>query len=416
MKGGIFLKLKLTTKILIGLAAGIIVGLLLGGVPDIATTYIQPFGDLFLNLIKMIIVPLVLSSLVVGASSVGDIKKLGRIGGKTVGFYLVTTAIAVLIGLLLGNLLVPGAGIDIPIDATPEAVEAPSIGDTLVGMVPSNAFGAMVESNMLQIIVFALFLGIAITAIGDKGKPFLSFFDSMAEVMYKVTSFVMAYAPIGVFALIAPIVASQGASVLLPLLKVIIAVYIGCILHAILVYSSAVKLFAKINPLKFFKGVAPPATVAFSTSSSAGTLPVSMKAAQDNLGVSESVASFVLPLGATINMDGTALYQGVCALFVAQVYGLDLSLAQQLTIVLTATLASIGTAGVPGAGLIMLTMVLTSVNLPLEGVALIAGIDRILDMARTSVNVMGDMAASVVVAATEKELNVDIGDGETKTT
>jgi Na+/H+-dicarboxylate symporter len=416
LKGGIYLKLKLTTKILIGLAAGIIVGLLLGGVPDIATTYIKPFGDLFLNLIKMIIVPLVLSSLVVGASSVGDIKKLGRIGGKTVGFYLVTTAIAVLIGLLLGNLLVPGAGIDIPVDATPDAVEAPSIGATLVGMVPSNAFSAMVDANMLQIIVFALFLGIAITAIGDKGKPFLSFFDSMAEVMYKVTSFVMAYAPIGVFALIAPIVASQGASVLLPLLKVVIAVYIGCILHAILVYSSAVKIFAKISPLKFFKGAAPPATVAFSTSSSAGTLPVSMKAAQENLGVSESVSSFVLPLGATINMDGTALYQGVCALFVAQVYGLDLSIAQQLTIVLTATLASIGTAGVPGAGLIMLTMVLTSVNLPLEGVALIAGIDRILDMARTSVNVIGDMAASVVVAATEKELDTDIVNGETKTT
>ena len=314
----------------------------------------------------MIIVPLVFASLVVGAASVGDIRKLGRIGGKTLAYYLVTTAIAVVIGLILGNLLVPGAGIEIPTDATPEAVEAPSIAQTIVGMIPSNPVTAMADANMLQIIVFALFIGVAITAVGDKGKPLLNVVDSLAEVMYKITAFVMAYAPIGVFALITPVVANQGVSVLLPLLKVVIGVYLGCILHALIVYSSAVKVFARMNPMKFFRGVASPATVAFSTSSSAGTLPVTMKATQENLGVPESIASFVLPLGATINMDGTALYQGVCALFISQVYGIELTIAQQLTIVLTATLASIGTAGVPGAGLIMLTMVLQSVNLPLE--------------------------------------------------
>ncbi len=396
--------MKLTTKILLGLVAGIIVGLLLAGAPNIATNYIKPFGDIFLNLIKMIIVPLVFASLVVGAASVGDIRKLGRIGGKTLAYYLVTTAIAVVIGLILGNLLVPGAGIEIPTDATPEAVEAPSIAQTIVGMIPSNPVTAMADANMLQIIVFALFIGVAITAVGDKGKPLLNVVDSLAEVMYKITAFVMAYAPIGVFALITPVVANQGVSVLLPLLKVVIGVYLGCILHALIVYSSAVKVFARMNPMKFFRGVASPATVAFSTSSSAGTLPVTMKATQENLGVPESIASFVLPLGATINMDGTALYQGVCALFIAQVYTIELTIAQQLTIVLTATLASIGTAGVPGAGLIMLTMVLQSVNLPLEGIALIAGIDRILDMARTCINVVGDISASVVVAATENEL------------
>lgn len=389
-----------------GLLLGIIVGLFLQGAPDVTTTYIQPFGDLFLNLIKMIIVPLVLSSLVVGAASMGDMKKLGRVGGKTVLYYLCTTAIAVLIGLLLGNVFQPGTGIEIPVDAAAEAAEAPSLAETIVNMVPSNPIQAMVNGDMLQIIVFALFLGIAITAVGEKGKPFYNFFDSMAEVMYKVTAFVMKYAPIGVFALIAPVVANQGVDVLLPLLKVVIAVYLGCILHSLIVYSSAVKIFAKINPKQFFKAALEPATVAFSTSSSSGTLPVSIRTAQDKLGVSEPVASFVLPLGATINMDGTALYQGVCALFVAQVYGLDLAITQQITIVLTATLASIGTAGVPSAGLIMLTMVLQSVGLPLEGVALIAGIDRILDMARTSVNVIGDLSASVVVGATEGELTV----------
>jgi Na+/H+-dicarboxylate symporter len=405
--------MKLTTKILIGLIAGIVVGLLLGGNPDVANNYIKPFGTLFLRMIKMIIVPLVLSSLVVGTASMGDVKKLGRIGGKTIAYYLITTAIAVTIGLILGNLIDPGAGLSIPVNASVEAKAAPKLVDTLLNIIPTNPLSAMVDGNMLQIIAFALFIGIGITLVGEKGKPFLNFFDSMAEVMYKITAVVMSYAPIGVFALITPVVAENGPAVLLPLAKVIAAVYVGCFLHAAITYSSIVKAFAKLNPLTFFKGALPATTVAFSTCSSSGTLPVTIKSAQDNLGVSESVSSFVLPLGATINMDGTALYQGVCALFVAQVYGLDLTLAQQVTIVLTATLASIGTAGVPGAGFIMLTMVLQAVGLPLEGSALIAGIDRVLDMARTSINVTGDLSAAVVIAATEKELNVPQETGQT---
>lgn len=398
--------MRLTTKILIGLIAGIIVGLMLGGNPEIANKVIKPFGTLFLRMIKMIIVPLVLSSLVVGAASTGDVRKLGRIGGKTIAYYLVTTAVAVTIGLILGNIIDPGAGLSIPVDATVKAREAPSIVDTVLNIIPTNPLSSLVEGKMLQIIAFALFLGIGITLIGEKGKPFLNFFESMAEVMYKITGIVMSYAPIGVFALITPVVAVNGPSVLLPLAKVIVAVYLGCLLHATVVYSSLVKAFAKMNPLTFFKGILPASTVAFSTCSSSGTLPVTIKSTRDNLGVSEGVSSFVLPLGATINMDGTALYQGVCALFVAQVYGLSLTLGQQLTIVLTATLASIGTAGVPGAGFIMLTMVLQSVGLPLEGAALIAGIDRVLDMARTSVNVTGDASAAVVIAATENELQM----------
>ncbi|ADL07399.1 dicarboxylate/amino acid:cation symporter [Thermosediminibacter oceani] len=401
------MRINVTTKILIGLILGVFVGLLFTSAPGAATTYIKPFGDLFLNLIKMIIVPLVLSSLVVGAASTGDVGKLGRIGAKTLTYYLLTTAFAVALGLILGNILDPGMGMTLPPDAKVEVQQAPSVVETLLNIVPTNPIKAMAEANMLQIIVFAIFLGIAITFAGEKGKPVLNFFDSLAEISYKIVGIIMEYAPIGVFALIVPVVAANGPSVLLPLLKVIITVYLGCALHAVLVYSSLVFLFARMSPVKFFKGAAPAMLVAFTTSSSSATLPVSMEATEKNLGVSKSISSFVLPLGATINMDGTALYQGVCALFVAQVFGINLTLSEQIVIILTATLASIGTAGVPGAGLIMLTMVLQSVGLPLEGIALIAGIDRILDMVRTCINVTGDIAGSVVVAATEKELNQD---------
>lgn len=408
-------KLKLTTKIFIGLILGIVVGLLMQGTPEIAQTYIKPVGTLFLNMIKMIIVPLVFSSLVVGAASIGDPKTLGRIGGKTVIYYLFTTAIAVTIGLALGTIMNPGAGLTIPIDvAAAKAVETPSIIDTLLNIIPSNPLKGMVEGNILQVIAFALFLGVGCTFLPkEKSEPFVKLVDSIAEIMYKITAFIMELAPYGVFGLIVPVVSQFGIDVLKPLSMVILAVYIGCVLHAVLVYSTAVKVFAKTNPIKFFKGVAPAAVTAFSTSSSAGTLPITITSVRKNLGVSEKIASFVLPLGATINMDGTALYQGVCALFVAQIYGIELSVAQMVTVVLTATLGSIGTAGVPGAGLIMLTLVLQSVGLPLEGLVLIAGVDRILDMARTCVNVIGDASCAVVVDATEnnrisREKNVKV--------
>ncbi len=406
-------KIQLTTKILLGLILGIVVGLLLNGNQEFANTYIKPFGTLFLNMIKMIIVPLVFSSLIVGAASIGDPKTLGRIGGKTLMYYLLTTAFAVTIGLVLATVLKPGSGLAIPIDAVATPAEVPSIIDTLLNMVPSNPLRGLVDGNILQVIVFALFLGIGCTALPENvSKPFISFFDSLAEIMYKITAFIMKFAPIGVFGLIVPVVTQYGLDVLKPLSMVIFAVYVGCIIHAVVVYSTAVKVLAKINPIKFFKGIAPAAITAFSTTSSSGTLPVTIKNVRENLGVSEKISSFVLPLGATINMDGTALYQGVCALFLAQVYGIDLTIAQMFTIILTATLGSIGTAGVPGAGFIMLTLVLQSVGLPLEGLVLIAGIDRILDMARTSVNVIGDASCAVIVAASENELDREISDKE----
>lgn len=398
--------MKLTTKILLGLLAGVVVGLFMTGNSGFANTFIKPVGTLFINLITMVIVPLVLASLVVGAASLGDMKTLGRIGGKTLAYYLLTTAFAVTLGLILGSIIEPGIGLTASGKAQ-EAAKAPSAIDTILNIIPKNPVKALVDGSMLQIIVFALFLGVGASALPDgKGKPVISFFDSMAEVMYKVTSFIMEFAPIGVFGLIVPVVAANGPKVLLPLIKVIVAVYIGCILHAILVYSTSVKIFANYSPIKYFKGIMPAALTAFTTCSSSATLPVTMKSVKESLGVSDRIASFVLPLGATVNMDGTALYQGVCALFIAQLYGIDLTAAQYATIVLTATLASIGTAGVPGAGLIMLSMVLSSVGLPLEGVALIAGIDRVLDMIRTCVNVVGDTSAAVVIAASEKELNV----------
>ena len=413
-EGGFMKKLQLSTKILIGLGAGILVGLLLQGAPAVANTWIKPFGSLFLNLIKMIIVPLVLASLVVGTCGLGDVKKLGRIGGKTLAYYLLTTAFAVTLGLIIANVFNVGGGLSIPVDAAKvEATQAPKFIDTLLGIVPTNPIKAMADGNMLQIIVFALVLGGGIVAIGDKGTPLFSFFDSLAEVTYKITNAIMSFAPIGVFALITPVVAANGPKVLLPLLKVVIAVYLGCFLHMLIVYSSTLKILGNFSPVKFFKGIFPAQAIAFTTASSSATLPINMKCIEENMGVSKPISSFVLPLGATVNMDGTALYQGICALFVAQVYGIDLTFAQNVTIVLTATLASIGTAGVPGAGLIMLTMVLQSVGLPLEGVALIAGIDRILDMARTVVNITGDASCAVIVAATENELDRNC---ETKTT
>lgn len=401
-------KISLSVKICLGLVLGVIVGILLQSNSDIATTYIQPFGTLFLNLIKLVIVPLVFSSLLVGVCSLGDLKKLGRLGGKTVIYFFVTTVFAITVGLVLANVMNVGGGGNFTIPNETQAAassEVPSILNTFLNIIPSNPLKAVVEGNMLQTIAFALILGGGVVAIGEKGKIVEQFFDAIAEIMYKVTAAIMSLAPYGVFALIAPVIAVNGVGVLLPLISVIIAVYLGSLLHAIIVYSSTVKFFANIGPIQFFKKVSSAIAIAFTTSSSAGTLPVSMRCVEENLGVSKSVASFVLPLGTTINMDGTALYQGVCALFIANVAHIDLNIQQQITIILTATLASIGTAGVPGAGMIMLTMVLQSVGLPIGGIALVAGIDRILDMARTTVNVVGNCACSVVIAASEKELD-----------
>lgn len=399
-------KLSLPVQILIALVLGVIVGLMLRGNPDIAVNYIKPFGTLFLNLIKLIIVPLVFSSLITGVGNLNDVKQLGRLGGKTLAFYLITTAFAVSLGLIMANVFNVGGGYVLPTEElVVEVKEAPSVVETLLGIIPANPLKAIVEGNMLQIIAFAIILGSGILVLGEKGKILFQVFDSLAETMYVITGAIMRLAPIGVFALIVPVIAEHGAGILQSLLRLIIIAYVASLIHAGVIYSASVQFLGGMSPIKFFKGISPASILAFTTSSSSGTLPVTMKCCEDNLGVSKPVASFVLPLGATINMDGTAIYQGVSALFIAQVFGIDLSIGQQLGIVLTATLASIGTAGVPGAGMIMLTLVLQSTGLPLEGIALIAGVDRILDMIRTSVNVTGDAACAVVVAKSEGELS-----------
>lgn len=397
-------KLDLWKKILIGMILGIVVGAILGEKAEL----IKPLGTLFINAIKMLIVPLVFCSLVVGITSMKDIRKMGRISIKTIVIYLVTTAIAIAIGLILSTLLHPGDGLDVMQKAAVEGKAAPSLVSTIVGLIPTNPVGALASGNILQIIVFAIGLGVALAMIGKKGEAAISVFESLAEAMYKLTEIVMKFAPIGVFALMAWVAGKYGLTVLLPLVKVIGTVYLGAAIIIVVFYSLLLKSVGRLNPIHFLKGIKNPLAIAFTTSSSSGTLPATIKASRDELGVSKSVASFVLPLGATINMDGTALYQGVCAVFIAQAFGVDLAFYDYITIILTATLASIGTAGVPGAGLVMLSLVLTSVGLPLEGLSIVAGIDRILDMARTVVNVCGDMMVSTLVAKSEGELDEDI--------
>ena len=396
--------LALWKKIFIGLCLGLIVGLLF---KDVALM-LKPVGTLFINMIKMLIVPLVFATLVTGITSMEDLSKMRRIGIKTFSIYLITTAIAVAIGLAFGILFEPGSGVALSNTTAVAVKNAPPLIDTLLALVPTNPIDSLTKGDILQIIVFAIFLGISINLAGEKGRPVAAFFESFSETMFKMTEIVISFAPIGVFGLMAWVSASYGVDVLLSLAKVIACVYIASMIHMALTMGGGIALFAKLNPIRFFKGILSAQTVAFTTTSSSGTLPITTSNTIHNLGVSKPIASFVLPLGATINMDGTAIYQGICVMFVAQAFGVDLTFANYLTIILTATLASIGTAGVPGAGLIMLSLVLTSVNLPLEGIAIIAGIDRILDMARTTVNITGDAMTSVLIAKSEGELDEKI--------
>ena len=387
--------MNLSIKIFLALVLSVVVGLIAG--PDalpFIKWWIAPIGTMFINLIKMMIVPVVFTSLIVGMTSIGDTKKLGRIGIKTIVIYLCTTAIAILIGFAVAGLFHPGIGMSMTSDAAVEVKKAPSLMQVLVAT----------KADILPIIIFALFVGVGILQVGgERAKTLISFFDACAEVCYKIIAMVMAVSPIGVFCLLLPVVAANGPSVLLPLLSVIGCMAIGSAIHAVGVYSTLARIWGGHTPLAFFKGMSEAMMIAFTTCSSAGTLPVNMKNTQEKLGVSREVTSFVLPLGATINMDGTAVYMGICSLFVANVFGVDLSFGQMAMIVLTGTLASIGTAGVPGAGLIMLAMVLQSVGLPLEGLALVAGIDRILDMFRTCLNITGDAAVACVINETEKK-------------
>ena len=394
-------KLSLPVLIVIALVLGVIAGLLMMSHVEFAVTYIKPFGTIFLNLLKFIVVPIVLLSIMCGVMSMEDIRRVGAIGGKTVVFYLGTTAFAISIGLLVSNLLkgffkvLETSGLEY------EAAEPVSFMDTLVNIFPSNFFAPLHDANMLQVIVIALLIGFGFVLVGEKAAPAKAVIESLNEVMVKVMDLIIKLSPIGVFCLITPVVAENGAAVIGSLAAVIGVAYLCYILHMVVVYSVAVKGVAGISPLKFFKEMSPAMIFAFSSASSVGTLPINMECTE-KLGVHKEIGSFVLPLGATINMDGTAIYQGVSAVFIATCFGIDLTFGQMVTIVLTATLASIGTAGVPGAGLVMLTMVLQSVGLPLEGVALIAGVDRIFDMGRTVCNITGDAACSCVVNAMEE--------------
>lgn len=399
------LTFKVITALLLGAVAGLLLNLYAPDVFNIVNPYLfVPLGQIFLALISMLVVPLVFLSLVLGVAGLGDPAKLGRMGIKTITYFLLTTTIAILIALSLAAVVQPGLAGDFDLEAaTFEAEEAPSIAQTLMNIIPKNPLAAMMEGNMLQIIVFAVFIGLALTALGEKTKGILNLVEQGNEIMMYLVGLVMKFAPYGTFGLIATAVGSQGLSAMQAMGSYMLVILAALLIHAVVTYGGTVFFLAKKSPVWFFKEFFPAMTVAFSTSSSTGTLPVSMDIAQNKLNVPKPISSFVQPLGATINMDGTAIMQGVATLFIAQAYGLELTTAELATVVLTAVLASIGTAGVPGVGLIMLAMVLSSVNLPVAGIGLVIGIDRLLDMSRTAINISGDAACALYVAETEKK-------------
>ena len=426
------MKLELHWKIIIGLVLGLLYGIFAAsqGLASFTNDWVAPFGKIFLNLLKLIAVPLVLSSLITGVASLSDTKKVSRIGGKTITIYVLTTAVAVTIGLISVNILQPGD--TVPEDMktklqetyksaasgrmeAAEEVKDRSILQPLVDMVPSNIFSSASNNrNMLQVVFVAIIVGIALIQIPkNKGKPVLDFFEGINELVIKLVDNIMLIAPIGVFALIADTITSVAGDNLNNILELLsalgyymLAVIIGLVLQMAITYTFVLKSFSKMNLKTFYQGIAPAQLLAFSTSSSGATLPVTMERCEEELGVSEEVSSFVLPLGATINMDGTALYQAVAAVFIAQTIGMDLALGAQLTIVFTAVLASIGTAAVPGAGIIMLIIILEAVGVPSAGIALILGVDRILDMMRTVTNVTGDATVAVAIHSSEGQQSI----------
>ena len=425
------MKLELHWKIIIGLILGLLFGVLAAtqGWGVFVSNWVSPFGKIFINLLKLIAVPLVLSSLITGVASLSDLKKLSRIGGRTISIYIATTTVAVTIGLLSVNLLEPGAtvpddmksklqdtyqsSVSGRVEAAEEVKERSAL-QPIVDMVPSNFFNSASNNrNMLQVVFVAIIIGIALIQINKtKAKPVLDFFEGINELVIKLVDNIMLMAPYGVFALIADTITSIAGNNINNVLELLgalgfymFAVIVGLTFQTLFTYTIVLKLFSNMSIKRFYQGLAPAQLLAFSTSSSGATLPVTMERCEEKLGVSEEVSSFVLPLGATINMDGTALYQAVAAVFIAQTLGMDLTLGAQLTIVLTAVLASIGTAAVPGAGVIMLVIILEAISVPSAGIALILGVDRILDMLRTVTNVTGDASVAVAVASSEGELN-----------
>lgn len=408
-------KNNLTRRILTGMLIGIVLGSILnyfGPVGWIKTFLIEGVVEVgsrvFLSSLKLLVVPMVFVSLVVGTGSLEDIKKLGQIGSRTFLFYVCTTALAIALALLFGVIISPGEGFNLT--APPAylgAKEAPPLVDVIANIFPSNPVEAMAKGEMLQIIVFAILFGIGLTLSGQPGKRVLSLFNDLNEIIMKMVLLLMELAPYGVFFLLFKVFALQGFGAILPMAKYFFAVLLVLIIHCFLVYGSLLKIFSGMNPLTFFKKFSEVFIFAFSTASSNATIPVNMEVTEKKLGVHNSVASFTIPLGATVNMDGTAIMQGVASVFVAQVYGIELGLSGYIMVILTATLASIGTAGVPGVGLVMLAMVFNQVGLPVEGIGLIIGVDRLLDMTRTAVNVTGDAVVSVIVARKYNQLDMN---------
>ncbi|MCL1037708.1 dicarboxylate/amino acid:cation symporter [Shewanella submarina] len=409
-------KFGLTSKILIGMGAGILLGLILRNLFP-GSEFVQDYitegvlhivGTIFIASLKMLVVPLVFVSLVCGTCSLSEPSKLGRLGGKTLAFYLFTTAIALTVAILTAVAIHPGSASLASQSMEYVAKEAPSLANVLINIVPSNPVKAMTEGNMLQIILFAVIFGFAIAHIGERGKRVAALFEDLNEVIMRVVTLVMQLAPYGVFALMGKLALSLGTETFGSVVKYFFVVLGVLLLHGFVVYPVLLKLFSGLSPFTFIRKMRDVQLFAFSTASSNATLPVTIETAEHRLGADNKVASFTLPLGATINMDGTAIMQGVATVFIAQVYGIDLSITDYVTVVVTATLASIGTAGVPGVGLIMLAMVLNQVGLPVEGIALIIGVDRLLDMVRTAVNVTGDTVATLVIAKSEGEFDEQV--------
>ncbi|MEI5638399.1 MULTISPECIES: dicarboxylate/amino acid:cation symporter [unclassified Pseudoalteromonas] len=420
-------KMGLTARIMIGMVAGVVLGFILQAILGDNKEILIPLGlfdlpikgffvdglfhiggQIFIASLKMLVVPLVFISLVCGTCSLSDPKKLGRLGGKSIGLYLITTAIAITVAITLALFFAPGGGVEIPSSATFDAKQAPTLTQVIINMFPTNPIDAMASGNMLQIIVFALLFGIAMALSGEPGARLAAVFEDLNTVVLKLVTLLMNVAPYGVFCLMAKLFTTIDMGLIVELGKYFMVVLAALLIHAFINYSILFKLLTGLSPVTFLKKMKDACMFAFSTSSSSATMPVTLETATKKLGAHNSVASFTVPLGATINMDGTAIMQGVATVFIAQVFGVDLSINDYLMVILTATLASVGTAGVPGVGLIMLAMVLNQVGLPVEGIALIIGVDRLLDMTRTAVNVTGDCMVTCAVAKSEKEFDEDI--------
>ncbi|MEE4246716.1 MAG: dicarboxylate/amino acid:cation symporter [Kangiellaceae bacterium] len=415
-----FRSMSLSAQIFSGLFLGIVFGALLSssaaifpGSDSVIANYLIPTFDvvkkLFINALKMVVVPLVLVSLICGTCSLSDPKKLGSLGGKSIALYLLTTAIAITLALVFANLFNPGVGVTVA-DTGYQVKNAPSLSEVISDLVTDNPFKSMASGNMLQVIIFAILFGIAISRAGESGKKVAEFFNSMNEVILKLVTIIMHIAPYGVFAIMTSVIYSTGLDSIANLITYFLLVAGTLILHAVVTYPSMLLLFSGLSPLTLFTKMRPALLFAFSTSSSAATLPVTMEVARKRLGVGKTTASFSLPLGATINMDGTAVMQGIATVFIAQTAGVDLTMTQYLTVILMATLASIGTAGVPSVGLVMLTIVLTQVNLPSEAIGMLLGIDRFLDMMRTAVNITGDATVACIVSKSENDFDKSVFD------